>query len=99
MDDSSVTEGQGRFAPILKTLLGGLAGPNPSVNTPNEAGRVAGFKQGLWHGTIAPITLIISLFRDDVHVYEVHNNGKGYIFGFLMGVTGLWGGSRMARRH
>ena len=97
MEDSPNSEG--RFAPVLNTLRGSLAGANPAINTPDEQGRVAGFWQGLWHGTIAPITFIVSLFRDDVHVYEVHNNGKAYILGFLLGVTGLWGGSRMARRR
>ncbi len=51
----------------------------PSVNEltgePDEEGEVAGFLRGLWHGIIAPVTLIISLFSDKVDMYEVHNNG------------------------
>jgi len=27
-----------------------------------------------------------------VHVYEVHNTGNGYIFGFLLGIVLIWGG-------
>ena len=75
---------------------------NPAANTPNEEGRVAGFWQGLWHGIIAPITFVISLFSKNVHVYEVHNNGNWYVFGFLLGLTALWGGGGRAsgaRRH
>jgi 4-amino-4-deoxy-L-arabinose transferase-like glycosyltransferase len=76
----------------LVTLSGCVAGPNPQVNTPNEEGRVAGFWQGLWHGIIAPVTFIISLFSENVHVFETHNNGNWYVFGFLLGITLVWGG-------
>ena len=80
-------------------VLGGcVAGPNPAINTPNEAGRVAGFWLGLWHGIIAPITFIISLFSSNVQVYEVHNDGNWYVFGFLLGLTALWGGGGRASR-
>jgi hypothetical protein len=90
----------GPLGPMLEKLAGGLAGANPSVDTPDDKGRIAGFWLGLWHGTIAPVTFVISLFSDQVHVYEVHNNGKAYLAGFLMGVTGLWGGSHAGhRRH
>lgn len=78
-------------------FVGSLAGPNPAVNTPNEEGRVAGFWLGVWHGSIAPLTFLVSLFNNKVHVFEVHNNGKWYLFGFLLGVTSVWGGgSRMS---
>lgn len=74
-------------------ILGGcVAGPNPAVNTPDEAGKVAGFWQGLWHGIIAPVTFVISLFSANVHVFEVHNNGNWYVFGFLLGLAAVWGG-------
>lgn len=66
---------------LLALLILGLivvacvAGPNPAENTRNEKGQVAGFWQGLWHGIISPITFIVSLFSENVHFYEVHNNG------------------------
>jgi len=41
-----------------------------------KGGSVAGFWLGLWHGLIAPITFVISLFSDNVNFYEVHNNGN-----------------------
>jgi hypothetical protein len=69
-----------------------VAGPNDMVNTPDEEGDVAGFWQGLWHGIIAPVTFVISLFSDTVHVYEVHNNGGWYNFGFLLGASIIFGG-------
>jgi 4-amino-4-deoxy-L-arabinose transferase-like glycosyltransferase len=80
----------------LVTLAGCVAGPNEMVNTPNEEGRVAGFWQGLWHGIIAPVTFVISLFSDKVHVFETHNNGNWYVFGFLLGLTAVWGGGGSA---
>ncbi len=91
----------GLLALALVVLAGCVAGPNPAVNTPNEEGRVAGFWLGLWHGIIAPVTFVISLFSDQVHVYEVHNNGNWYVFGFLLGLTAVWGagGGRVASRR
>lgn len=85
----------------LVTVAGCVAGPNAMVNVPNEEGRVAGFWQGLWHGIIAPITFIISLFSAKVHVFETHNNGNWYVFGFLLGLTAVWssGGRASSRRR
>jgi len=42
---------------------------------------------------LSPITFIISLFSKSVYVYEVHNNGGWYTFGFLMGASITFGGS------
>jgi hypothetical protein len=53
----------------------------------------AGFWYGLWHGMISFITLIIHIFNPDVAVYEIHNSGGWYDFGFLLGVIMVWGGS------
>ena len=62
-------------------------GTNPSVNEPAANGVVAGVVKGLWHGIIAPVTLIMSFFNDAVQMYEVHNNGREYNLGFLLGVA------------
>jgi hypothetical protein len=79
---------------VLTLLLAACAaGPNQFRNTPNEDGDVAGFWKGLWHGLIAPITFIISLFNKNVTVFEVHNNGGWYTFGFLIGASIIFGGS------
>ena len=69
------------------------AGPNELRNTPDEDGEVAGFWKGIWHGIISPITFIISLFNKGVSVFEVHNNGGWYTFGFLLGASATFGGS------
>src|SRR5574341_209625 len=62
-------------------------GPNPELNKPGENGRVAGLGLGLWHGIIAPITLVGSFFNPNTQIYEVHNNGTQYNLGFLVGVA------------
>lgn len=71
-------------------------GRNELENTPNETGEVAGFWRGLWHGLIAPFSFVASLFKDNVGVYEAHNNGKWYNFGFILGLTITLGGNKGA---
>ena len=68
-------------------LAGCAAGPNALVGSADDEGRLAGFWLGIWHGVIAPVTFVISLFSERVHLYEVHNNGGWYNFGFMIG---LW---------
>ena len=75
------------------------AGPNTVVDTAGVDGDIAGFWLGLWHGLIAGITFIISLFTDKVHMYEVHNNGAWYDLGFVLGAGILFGGSTHASRR
>jgi hypothetical protein len=76
----------------LMILAACTAGANGLINTTNLQGEVAGFWQGLWHGLIAIVTFIISLFKDSVSVYEVHNNGAWYNFGFILGMMIILGG-------
>ncbi len=83
-------------------LAGCAAGTNDVAGTAGPDGDVAGFWLGLWHGFIALFTFVISLFTDSVSVYEVHNNGGWYDFGFILGVMcffGGGGGSSRARRR
>ncbi|HOW32758.1 MAG TPA: hypothetical protein PLP88_14435 [Bacteroidales bacterium] len=72
---------------------------NKEVVTGCLSGHTYGFWGGLWHGIIAPVDLVISLFRDDFTVYAQNNNGAWYAFGFLIG-SGGWGflGSKGASR-
>jgi hypothetical protein len=62
-------------------------GPNPMLNQPDGLGRVARAGAGLWHGIIAPVTLVFSFFDSEIHMYEVHNAGSEYDLGFLLGIT------------
>lgn len=73
------------------------ASRNTLENSPNEKGEIAGFWRGLWHGLIAPIAFVMSLFKDDVGVYETHNNGKWYNFGFVLGLSMSLGGNKVVQ--
>ena len=78
---------------LLGLMLASCApGLNEQLNTPNAHGVVAGFWLGLWHGLITPVTFIVSLFNRAVQVYEVHNTGGRYNFGFLLGASIVFGG-------
>ncbi len=74
------------------------AGGNPMEGQGHDQ---AGFWLGLWQGLIVPITFIVSLFNDHVSIYEVHNDGNWYDFGFVLGLTFPYGaaGGGAARRR
>lgn len=81
-------------------LAGCAAGANPSVDVMDAAGKTAGFWSGLWHGIISPVTFFISLFTDNVNIYDVYNSGNWYDFGFMLGISIiLGGGAKGARRR
>ena len=88
-------------AALLALALGGCAaGANPALDTGPDP---AGFWLGLWHGFILPVTFIVSLFTDDVSIYEVQNSGNWYDFGYVLGLSMVLGGggggsARAARR-
>jgi hypothetical protein len=46
-----------------------------------------GFFMGLWHGMLAPWTLILRLFMD-IRMYATPNSGWFYDFGYWIGITG-----------
>lgn len=83
------------FLMLLAVLILGscAAGPNSLKNIPDKEGELAGFWMGLWHGLASPVMFIISLFNKAVSVYETHNNGNWYNFGFLLGASIIFGGS------
>jgi len=87
---------------LLMNILAGCApGPNQSKGpATSEHGAVAGFWLGLWQGFIAPFVFVASLFKSNLNIYEVHNNGPWYNFGFLFGLACFFGGggNQAARR-
>ena len=90
------------FVLLLLNILGGCApGANQSAGTTSGHGAVAGFWLGLWQGFIAPFVLVVSLFKSNLSIYEVHNNGLWYNFGYLFGLACFFGGCRnqTARRN
>ena len=84
---------------VLVGLTSCAAGPNTQHAVANAGGHIAGFWLGLWHGIIAPITFLISLFDRHINVYEVHNNGNWYNFGFVLGAGILFGGGAAGGRR
>lgn len=90
----------GIVAIVAMLLLAGCAaGPNPSVHLLDTAGKTAGFWMGLWHGVISPVTFIISLFTKNVNLYDVFNNGNWYNFGFMLGISIIFGGGVAGTRR
>ncbi|HEX6580785.1 MAG TPA: hypothetical protein VF195_07930 [Actinomycetota bacterium] len=86
-------------AAVVLSLAMASCAPGPNVQEgAAQSGEIAGFWLGLWHGIIAPITFVISLFSDDVNVYEIHNNGNWYNFGFVLGAGVLLGGGGAGSR-
>jgi len=67
-----------------------VAGPDSKWKLPEA--EPAGFWPGFWHGLIAPIAFVVSLFNPHVRIYETNNNGGWYDFGFILGVSSSLGG-------
>ena len=82
---------------LAVVALAGCGGPNNVAHV--DATHIAGFWKGLWDGFTATIAFIISLFGGHVNIYEVHNNGGWYNFGFLLGIGGFGGGCSSAAHH
>ena len=55
------------------------------------AAELPGFWSGLLHGAIAPFSLLGGIFSD-IRVFAFPNSGWWYDFGFMLGITIVWGG-------
>ena len=77
---------------LLLVVASCAPGPNELAVPAGRDRAVAGFWQGLWHGIITPVTFVVSLFVRRVNIYEVHNNGGWYNFGYLLGLSIILGG-------
>jgi hypothetical protein len=84
---------------LVCTVAGCAPAANPYQGTLNAHNVVPGFWLGLWHGFIAPFVFVASLFTSHLSIYEVHNNGAWYNFGYLFGLACFFGGggNRTAR--
>ncbi|MDX9810125.1 MAG: hypothetical protein WCR91_07485 [Sphaerochaetaceae bacterium] len=58
----------------------------------------SGFFMGIWHGWIAPVSLIVRLFKPEVRIYDPINTGWWYEFGYYMAIISGFGGLSLARR-
>ncbi len=57
----------------------------------------AGFFWGVWHGWVAPVSLIAGLFVENVRLYETTNTGWWYDFGFYIAIISGFGGLSLFR--
>ncbi len=80
---------------LIATLA--LAGcvPGDGANTPLNP---AGFFWGIWHGWLAPISLLIGLVNGEIRIYEVNNSGWWYDLGFYVAIIGGFGGFSLFRK-
>jgi hypothetical protein len=78
---------------LLTTLTGCVPGDGKN-NTDNPAG----FFWGIWHGWVAPLSLILSLFDKNISIYEVSNTGFWYDFGFYISIISGFGGVSLFRK-
>lgn len=81
---------------VLLAVTACAANVNELQATPNADGQVAGFWRGLWQGFIAPFAFLVSLFNHNIGIYEIHNSGGWYNFGYLVGLSAIFGGGGSA---
>jgi hypothetical protein len=79
-------------AVLLVALLTGCFATQQALTSNNPMLRLPGFFAGFWHGFIAPVAFVTSLFSDHVRIYAVPNAGRWYDFGFMLGISGFSGG-------
>jgi len=86
---------------LLSILTACAPGANTSQAMPGAQPGLAGFWLGLWQGFIAPFVFIVSLFKSNLNIYEIHNNGSWYNFGYLFGLACFFGsgGNKAARKR
>ncbi len=70
--------------------------PGDGACTPENK---AGFFSGIWHGWIAPFSLIYSIFKKNISIYEIHNIGWWYNFGYYIAVISGFGGIAFSRKR
>ncbi|MDR3086078.1 MAG: hypothetical protein LBU47_07180 [Christensenellaceae bacterium] len=75
---------------LLSACLPGIGGYSESSP--------AGFFNGVWHGWLAPFSLIMQAFGAPLHMYEAANTGLSYDIGFYMAVISGFGGLALVRR-
>lgn len=79
--------------PLLLFLTGCFPASGAFTDTP------ATFLNGIWHGWIAPISLLMHIFSDpQVRIYEPNNVGIAYDLGFYIAIISGFGGISIFRR-
>ena len=81
---------------ILTIALLSACMPNPTLSANPQP---SGFFKGVWHGWIAPLSLIVGFFNDTTRVYDPYNTGWWYDFGFYMAIISGFGGLSLVRKN
>ncbi len=86
-----------KHAAALVTLVVVLSGC--AAGTETYAAEEAGFFSGVWHGWIAPISILLHFIIDsDYRIYEPNNTGIGYDIGFYIAVISGFGSLGLRRQ-
>jgi hypothetical protein len=83
-------------AALLLLLSACVPGSSSAAAQAASGGMIGKFILGLWHGVIAPVTLILELLNDlspgllpmKIHIYQVSAQGIAYDLGFYLGIAG-----------
>lgn len=86
------------LAIILTLVLMTMTGCIPGDGTYTVAHK-AGFFWGIWHGWMAPLSLIIGFFNRNIRIYEVFNTGWLYDLGFYAAIISGFGGFSLSRKR
>ena len=79
---------------LLMLLLVGCM-PGDGSYTSNQPANIF---SGVWHGWIAPISLIRGFFNSNIRLYEVNNTGWTYDLGFYLAILGGFGSIAFSRK-
>lgn len=83
------------FAVLMIVTMSGCF-PGGSTYSAQEP---AGFLSGVWHGWIAPVSLIVGFFQSGIRLYEPLNTGWWYDFGFYIAIIAGFGGLALSRKQ
>lgn len=95
--DNEYMKKYGILCLILVLLCICLSGCVPGDGT-NSAAHTAGLFSGIWHGWIAPFSLIYSIFNKNIRIYETYNNGFLYDLGYYAAIISGFGGLALSRK-
>ncbi|NQT58802.1 MAG: hypothetical protein HQ557_07455 [Bacteroidetes bacterium] len=82
---------------LIVLLVIFLTGCLPDISMDQQESQ-AGFFLGIWHGWIAPVSLIASIFNKNITIFEYNNTGFWYGFGFYIAILGGFGGLSLVRK-
>jgi hypothetical protein len=82
---------------LLTVLVFTVSGCMPGVGN-NSIENQAGFFMGIWHGWIAPISLLMGFFNHRIAIYEIYNVGWWYDLGFYIAIISGFGGISLFRK-